>query len=161
METANASKDLHEYFLGEVRSIGAVVQRACKKRVDRLVVARDQPGKCFFRACLEFRDQSGFVGLDRKRADEISHGEIRLQFSSPHITASEIHLASFHAATCCQICLPLSATRPTKFSGTASARVNEAKTNMPLRSSFLDTRPPPKCSRSGLLFDVDFGFWSG
>jgi hypothetical protein len=61
MKVPNSAEHLDEYFLSHVRRVSAVVQHSRKERVNGLVIVRNQPGKGFFRACLKFRDQCGFL----------------------------------------------------------------------------------------------------
>ena len=44
------AENLHEDFLGQIGSVGAVMHGARQQRVNRLVIARDQPGKSLLRA---------------------------------------------------------------------------------------------------------------
>ena len=88
MKTATPAEDLYEDFLGEIGGIGAVIQNAREKRVDGLVVVRDKPRECLFRAGSKFSNKSRFLGLEGNRAGKIAHGEVRLQFSASHLTAT-------------------------------------------------------------------------
>ena len=81
VEAAYAAKYLDENFLRQIRSLVAVLHRPRQQRVDRLMVARDEPRKRFFGTCLQFLDECCFFGLNRQRAGQIAHGEVRLHFS--------------------------------------------------------------------------------
>jgi hypothetical protein len=60
MKVTHTTEYFDEDFLCHVGGIGAVVQHPRKKRVNGLVIVRNQPRKGFFRACLKLRDQCGF-----------------------------------------------------------------------------------------------------
>src|SRR6202035_3569268 len=64
-----------------IGGIGAVLHRTREERVDGLVVARDEPRKRRLRTCAQLGYESGFFGLNRQRAGDIAHGEVRLQTS--------------------------------------------------------------------------------
>ena len=64
VKTAHSPEDLHKDFLGQVGGVGAVLHGARQQRVDRLVVARDQPRKSLLGAGPQFRDQSRLFGLE-------------------------------------------------------------------------------------------------
>jgi len=80
MKISYPTEDLHKNFLSQVGGLGAILHRARQQRVDGLVVTRDQPRKCFLRAGLKIRYQCPLFGLERQRAGNIAHGEVRLHF---------------------------------------------------------------------------------
>jgi len=94
VKVADAPKNLDEDFLGQICGIGAIRHGTRKQGVDRLMEARDQPRKCFLRAGLKFSDQCRFFGLQRQRARNIAHGEVRLHSESSHFTAESAQLVS-------------------------------------------------------------------
>src|SRR5580704_18231179 len=62
MEVAHSPEDLHKDLLREVGRLASVLYRSRQKRVDGLMVARNQPRKCLLRAGTQFSNESGFVG---------------------------------------------------------------------------------------------------
>src|SRR5579875_966627 len=99
MKALHAAEDLHEDFLRKVGSVGAIAKRARQQRENWLMIACDQPRKRFFRAGPQLFDKSCFFGMERQRAGDIAHDEIRLQTVFPSIyTAKGVSLAYFRTA---------------------------------------------------------------
>src|ERR1035437_3981459 len=93
VKAPHAPEDLDEDFLGQVGGIGPVMHGPRQQRVNRLVVVRYQPRKGFFRAGPEFINESRLVRLERERAGNIAHGEVRLHSESSHDNATSNKLA--------------------------------------------------------------------
>ena len=47
MKAVHTPEDFDKNFLGEIGGIGAIEDGARQQRIDRLMVARNQPGECF------------------------------------------------------------------------------------------------------------------
>ena len=136
------------------------------RSVNWLVVARDKPRKGFFRAGPQLRNESRFVGLERQRAGNIAHGEVRLQISVlPHYLNDRTlgicqsrHLLKKGDPVPTGIQLrPLArAANVDRRESTAVSSARETEHSLicfecPARSIVLDTGTPLKCSRSRLF----------